>query len=203
MIAKAAAVDRSELAESYRQAKGAGGDDRLARHWKRRWQRAEEMAAWLSEAALPALTLEQGRALYRASGGNQSRDFAANPLTEIRDVLDFLLYDSITLEARFNECVSAAGAYKLDGAGKEFVSYLLCLRQPGLLAAWNPAAERSLRRLGLYPRTMARGHWGLRYLDLLDALQQVRTQYGLSDYREVDQFCYFLSRRAAKEKPAG
>ncbi len=198
MIAKASTIDRSELAESYRQAKQAEGDGTLVRYWKRRWQRAEEMATWLSEAALPSLTLEQELALYRASGGNQSKDFAANPLTEVRDALDFLLYDSITLEARFNECVSAAGAYKLAGAGKEFVSYLLCLRQPTLLAAWNPAAERSLRRLGLYPKTMARGHWGLRYLDLLDALQRVRAQYGLADYREVDEFCYFLSRRAAK-----
>ncbi len=191
MRAPTAAVDRYQLVDAYRQADREGA---LTRYRKRHWQRADELAAWLSEEDLPSLTKEQGLALYRASGGNRSKDFAVNPLTEVKDTLDFLLYDSITLEARFNECVSAGGAYKLGGAGKEFVSYLLCLRQPSLLAVWNPAAERSLRRLELYPKMLNKGHWGLRYLDLLDALQRVRAQYALDDYREVDQFCYFVSR---------
>ena len=191
MSAGTVSADRFALAEAYRQAEREGA---LARYWKRHWQRADELATWLSEDELPSLTEEQGRALYRASGGSRSKDFAVNPIAEVRDTLDFLLYDSITLEARFNECVSEMGAYRLAGAGKEFISYLLCLRQPGLLAVWNPAAERTLRRLGLYPKTLGKGHLGLRYLDLLDGLQRVRTMHGLADYREVDEFCYFVSR---------
>ena len=113
-----AATDRYELAQAYRQAEREGA---LARYWKRRWQRAAEMAAWLSEDELPSLTAEQGMVLYRASGGSRSKEFAANPATEVRDTLDFLLYDTITLEARFNECVADGGAYKLEGVGKEFV----------------------------------------------------------------------------------
>ena len=191
MRASLTSVDWGQLQAGYHQ---TAADGQMARYQVRRWQRAAEMAGWLAEGQLSSLTAEQGLALYRAAGGSRSKDFAANPPAEIRDSLDFLLYDSITLEARFNECVAEGGAYKLAGAGKEFASYLLCLRQPNLLAVWNPASERALRRLGLHPGTLNKGHWGLRYLDLLDALQRVRTRLGLADYPEVDRFCYFVSR---------
>ena len=70
--------------------------------------------------------------LYRASGGREASAFTSVPIEELRDSLDFLLYDTIKLEGRFDECVNPDGAYKLQGAGKEFVSWLLCLRNPGI-----------------------------------------------------------------------
>ncbi len=182
---------RFQLAQAYRETVQTGA---LARYWKRRWQRTEEMAGWLEPDNLPQLTEQHSLALFRAAGGRKSGEFSANSLPEIADTLDFLLYDTITLEARFNECVAAGGAYKLAGAGKEFVSYLLCLRQPELLAVWNPAAERALRRLDLFPKGLAKGHWGLRYMDLLEVMQRLRPEFGLADFREVDEFCYFVSR---------
>ena len=185
--------ERFQLAQAYRETAQTGT---LARYWKRRWEKSGEMAAWLEQASLPSLSEIQSLALYRASGCRNQREFSANPLEEISDTLDFLLYDTITLEARFNECVSDGGAYKLAGAGKEFISYLLCLRQPGLLAVWNPATERALRQLGRYPKGLAQGHWGLRYMDLLEATHGLRPEYGLADFREVDEFCYFVDRRA-------
>ena len=187
---------RFELAQAYRETAQTGA---LASYWKRRWQRAVEMAGWLEQERLPDLTEQQAKTLYRAAGGSKGKEFAGNPVAEIADTLDFLLYDTITLEARFNECVAAGGAYKLPGTGKEFISYLLCLRQPGLLAVWNPAAERALRRLNRYPRGLGAGHWGLRYMDLLEAAHRLRPEFGLADFREVDEFCYFVSRKA---KPA-
>ena len=191
MAVSSASISYNALIAAYGEARQQGS---LDRYRKRRWQRSGEFREWLSEGELPALSNEQALALYRASGGNRTKDFAANSIAEIRDTLDFLLYDTITLEARFNECVSDAGAYTLGAAGKGFVSYLLCLSNPNLFAVWNPAAERALRYLGLYPRTLARGHLGLRYLDLLDAMQRVRRQFGLEGYPELDQFCYFISR---------
>ena len=184
-------VDRGRLLADYHR---AAAEVEMARYQARRWQPAAEFTTWLAESQLPSLTGEQALALYRASGGGRNKDFATNLVAEIRDSVDFLLYDTITLEARFNECVAEGGAYKLAGAGKEFASYLLCLRQPNLLAVWNPAAERALRRLGLHPGTLSKGHWGLRYLDVLDSVQQVRVQFGLADYPEVDRFCYFVGR---------
>ncbi|HEU0022323.1 MAG TPA: hypothetical protein VFR55_11715, partial [Dehalococcoidia bacterium] len=127
-------------------------------------------------------------------GSRHSQDFKTNSIGEIRDSLDFLLYDTIKLESRFDECVSPGGAYQLAGAGKEFVSYLLCLREPGLFGLWNSQVERTVKFLGLYPATLSKGHWGLRYLDLLDALQRVRLQMGLVDFREVDRFAHWVAR---------
>ncbi len=196
MISQETSPDLSGLAASFR---AAAAEGQLARYYARRWQRSSEMSGWLREDNLAGLTASQGLALYRASGGSQSSTFAANPVAEVRDTLDFLLYDNITLEARFNECVAAGGAYKLQGAGKEFISYLLCLSQPGLLGCWNLAAERALRRLGRRPGRLSRGHWGLRYLDLMDALQPVRSSSGLTHYPEVDWFCYFVSRHKAEQ----
>jgi hypothetical protein len=105
-----------------------------------------------------------------------------------------LLYDTITLEARFAECASDQGAFNLAGASKEFISYLLCLKSPGLFAVWNSASERTLRRLGLLTASMTRGHLGLGYLEVLDALARVRQRLGLEHYQQVDEFCYFISR---------
>ena len=193
-------IDSAALAAEYQSAYEHG---ELDRYYFRRWRSPSAWAGWLSETRLPDLAPAQALTLYRAAGGRSSKIFAANPIAEVRDAIDFLLYDTITLEARFNECVAEEGAYKLAGAGPEFVSWLLCLRNPTLLAIWNPAAERALKRLGRYPPTMARGHWGLRYLDLLEAMQQIRRQYALADYPEVDHFCYFISRQWRPGKETG
>ena len=143
---------------------------------------------------------EQAAGLYRASGGGRLREFRTNPIEEVRDSLDFLLYDTIRLEGRFDECADAEGAYKLAGAGKEFVSYLLCMREPSLLGIWNSNAEGMLRALGIFPATLRKGRLGTRYMDLLEALQRVRGQLGLVDYREVDEFAYTVARLARSGK---
>jgi hypothetical protein len=179
------------LLEPYQQAVKAG---QLESYRKRRWRRSEEFASWLTEAALPSLAMQQAMALYRSSSGTRSGEFKTNPIEEVRDSLDFLLYDTIKLEGRFDECVSDDGAYKLSGAGKEFMSYLLCLREPALLASWNTHAERALRWWGLYPETLKKGPVGVRYLDFLDALQRLRQQLGLADFRSVDEFAYWIAR---------
>jgi hypothetical protein len=179
------------LLESYQQAVEMG---QLESYRKRRWRQAEEFVSWLTQAALPSLSMQQAIALYRASGGNRSGEFKANPIEEVRDSLDFLLYDTIKLEGRFDECVSDDGAYQLSGAGKEFMSYLLCLREPALLGIWNTHAERALRWWGLYPETLKKGPLGIRYLDFLDALQRLRQQLGLADFRLVDEFAYGITR---------
>ena len=138
--------------------------------------------------------MDQARSIYRAAGGARSRQFQTNPIEEIRDSLDFLLYDTITLEGRFQECASEQGGFRLAGAGKEFTSYLLCLRDPSLFAIWSPYVERALRVLDMYPSTLKKGHLGLRYLDLLDALQAVKRLAGLIDFPAVDEFCYAVTR---------
>jgi hypothetical protein len=113
--------------------------------------------------------MEQALTLYRASESNRLAEFEGNSIEEIRDSLDFLLYDTIKLEGRFGECATNGGAYKLApdrdrglaGAGKEFVSYLMCLRYPTLFAIWNRPAEGALKLLGMYPATLRDGDLGL------------------------------------------
>ena len=167
---------------------------------KRRWEKAAEFASWLEEEALPLLEPGQALRLYRASGGRDAAGFSVNPIEEVRDSLDFLLYDTIKLEGRFDECVNDGGAYKLSGAGKEFVSWLLCLRNPYLFAVWNSNSERMLRRMGAYSEAMKRGPVGIRYLDLLEALAWVRAQAGFPDFIEVD-VAAFLSVRPGRREP--
>ena len=161
---------------------------------KRRWGRAIEFAGWLEQDALAALEPEQALRLFRASGGRDTAAFSATPIEELRDSLDFLLYDTIKLEGRFDECVSLDGAYKLPGAGREFISWLLCLRNPALFCVWNGNAEKLLRRAGVYPGTMKRGPEGIRYLDLLEALGRLRAQVGLPDFISVDEMAWLASK---------
>ena len=186
-----ALLTHADLRRLYEKAIESGAD---ASYRKRRWGRAAEFADFIEQDALPSLEPEQALQLYRASGGRRPADFGSTPIEELRDSLDFLLYDTIKLEGRFDECASEDGAYSMAGAGREFVSWLLCLRNPVLLAVWNNNAERMLKRLGAFPETLDRGPVGIRYLDMMEALTAVRARLGLRDFIEVDILAYLSAR---------
>ena len=172
-------------------------DRRLQAYRRKKWQRSAEFRGWLQQDALAALDMVQALALYRASGGRDTARFKTNTIEEMRDGIDFLLYDNIKLEGRFDECAAPDGAYRMAGAGKEFPSYLLCLINPGLFAVWNANAEGLLRRAGLLRDSMKHGPMGIRYLDMLEALNQIRARPGWRDFREIDELAY----QAAQRKP--
>ena len=173
----------------------AEDDQRLQAYRRKKWRRSAQFRGWLEQEALAGLDMGQALELYRASGGRDTAHFKTNAIEEIRDGLDFLLYDNIKLEGRFDECAAPEGAYRMAGAGKEFPSYLLCLSNPGLFAVWNGNAERLLRRAGLLPDRMKRGPIGIRYLDILEALNQVRARSGRRDFREIDELAYQAAQR--------
>ena len=179
------------MVETYRAALDEG---RLDSYRKRRWARAEESSSWLTEGALAGLAEKQASDLYRGSGSNQAKDFKQNSIEDIRESLDFLLYDATKLEGRFEECAADDGGFKLAGAGKQFISYLMCLRDPGLFAMWTPYSERLLRMVGLYHPGLRGRNLGMGYMDLLDALQVVRVRAGLPDFRLVDEFAFANTR---------
>lgn len=181
----------TELIDGYRSALEQG---LLEPYRKKRWSRCGEFSGWLAQERLPELTLDRAAAVFRASGGSRQRDFKANPIEEIRDTLDFLLYDEVKLEGRFDECVSQGGGFKLAGAGKEFVSYVLCLHEPALFGVWNSNAERMLRRTGSLNKYTKTGPLGIQYLDILEGLGKLRYQLRLADYMALDEFCYAASR---------
>ena len=185
-----------EIQQTYRQ---AVSDGRLDAYVKRRWLRSEEFADWLTQDRLPALSMEQALSLFRASGGRKSQEFKSNSIEDIRDSLDFLLFDTIGLETRFAECASTTGAYYLAGAGREWASYALCLAEPSLFAFWGSHSENALRRLGVYPGNLNKGHLGLGYLDLLNALHTLRLRSGLTDFRAVDQLAFFVTRKSGRD----
>ena len=170
---------------------------------KRRWSRAAEFAGWLEQDVLPDLQAEQALRLYRASGGRDAAAFSGNAIEELRDSLDFLLYDTIKLEGRFDECAAPGGAYRLAGAGREFVSWLLCVRNPQLFCVWNGNAEKMLRRAGSYPSTMKQGPEGIRYLDMLEALGRLGSQAGLPNFMAVDELAWLVARPRRRETQTG
>ncbi len=192
MAAESGAADPLGLWDVYREAANRGY---LAEYRRRRWSRFAECRAWLSQEELVGLSWDQVLTLFRSSGASGIREFQTNQLEEVRDALDFLLYDTITLEIRFAECAASGGSYHLPGLGKEFVSYLLCLRDPSLFGVWQSYVPRALRLMGKCPPNLGKGHLGLGYLDLLDALQGVRRETGLDDFRGVDEYCYAITRR--------
>ena len=175
----------------------------LESYRKRRWSRAVEFAGWLEQNALVSMEPEQALRLYRASGGRDTANFVGNAIEELRDSLDFLLYDTIKLEGRFDECAAPGGAYKLAGTGKEFVSWLLCLRNPLLFCVWNGNAERMLRRAGAYPSAMKQGPAGIRYLDMLEALGRLGSQAGLPDFMTVDEMAWLTARPRQRKTNSG
>ena len=187
---KGSLPDWPALAHAFNKAANAGELDAFRR---RRWGNTDAVG-WLGQDALASLTETQAATLYRGAGGRQLAKFRANPIEEVRDAVDFLLYDNIKLENRFEECAVATGGFGLAGAGKEWPSYLLTLREPTLFAPWSPHTERALRRWGLLPAGFKGGHPGLCYIDLLDILHGLRVRIGLPDFRSVDEFCYLNGR---------
>jgi hypothetical protein len=170
-------------------------DPRLQLYRRKKWERSAEFRGWLQQDSLVALNMDQALVLYRASGGRNIAQFKTNPIEELRDGFDFLLYDNIKLEGRFDECAAPDGAYRAVGTGKELPSYLLCLSNPGLFAVWNSNAERLLRQAGLLPDKMRPGPVGIRYLDMLEALNQMRARSGRSDFREIDELAYLAAQK--------
>lgn len=191
----ATSADWQSLGQAFGKAEAGS---KLEKYRRRKWARSTEFVGWINETALPSLTMEQALSLYVASGGSHRQDFNSNPIDEIRDSLDFLLYDTVKLEGRFQECADYGGAFKLAGAGKDFVSYLLCLSGPGLFAVWTANAEKALRKLGLEVRAMRRVPVGIGYIDLLEGSGLVRQRLGMADFRRVDEFFYSVSRPAAR-----
>ena len=170
-------------------------DDRLLLNYRRKkWLRSAEFHQWLQQEELLTLTTDQAMELYRASGGRDTAQFKTNTIEDIRDGLDFLLYDNIKLEGRFDECAAPDGAYRMTGAGRELSSYLLCLSNPGLFGVWNANAEELLKQAGLFPSSIKQGPMGIRYLDILGALNQVRARSGHGDFREIDELAYLAAR---------
>ena len=166
----------------------------LRNYTEKKFGRCSEFSKWLTEDMLPLLSIEQSLDLYKSSGGRKTPQFKENSIEDIRDAIDFLLYDTIKLEGRFDECVSDIGAYKLLGASKEFVSYLLNLRDPSLFGIWNQSSERALKLLGWYTTDLRKGPWGIRYIDMLDLLHRVQSRFQLPNLSAVDQFNYWLTR---------
>ena len=183
--------DWPHLAETFRKAQQ---DGELNAFRKRRWGN-DGRADWLDQDYLTALTEAEALALYRGAGGRQAKRFGANPIADVRDAVDFLLYDTIKLENRFEECATESGGFGLAGAGKEWPSYLLTLREPTLFAPWSPHTERALRRLGMLPPGLRSGHPGLCYIDLLDILGSLAHRMQMADFRNVDEFCYLNGRQ--------
>jgi hypothetical protein len=195
-------IDWQSLTQAFGEAEA---ESKLAKYRRRKWERSTEFAGWIKEAALAELSIEQARSLYTSSGGTHRKDFESNPIGEIRDSLDFLLYDTVKLEGRFQECADDGGAFKLAGAGKDFISYLLCLSEPRLFAVWNNNAEKAFRKLsqklspklGIEMNALRRGPMGIGYIDLLEGSDTVRRRLGVADFRSVDEFFYFISRPGA------
>ena len=200
MGAKAVGPAGSGLVEAFRVSQEAPA---LQKYRRRKWGKAREFAVWLGESALPDLSAEQAVSLYLASGGTRRQEFQGNRLDEIRDSLDFLLFDNIRLEERFQECAAETGGYNLAGAGKEFVSYILCVAQPTLFAVWNSNAEQALRKLGVNTKALKRGPMGIGYMDLLESLDVVRRDFGLPDFKSVDEFAYSITRPATLRPAQG
>jgi len=166
----------------------------LAGFRKKRWGEFEKWRGWLDRNTLPYLSLEHSLVMFRASGSKGIKAFGANKIDEIRESLDFLLYDPVSLEGRFAECVALDGAYHCGGFDKEFVTFLLCLREPSLFGIWQPYVVKALKIFGNCPLNFGKGHVGLAYLDLLDALMEIRRVTGLPDFISVDEYCYAITR---------
>ena len=160
----------------------------------RRWQHAAEFRRWLEQDALRTLTLDQACLMYSACGGRKAKGFGSNALEEIREAFDFLLYDPLSLEGRFSECVTEGSAYELKGSNKAFISYLLCVKDPLLFGVWTPSSDKGLAMLGFITPKERSASPGTKYVRYLDLLWGLRRTAGMADFQELDRFLFWMAK---------
>ncbi|MEE8442370.1 MAG: hypothetical protein V3S37_01360 [Dehalococcoidia bacterium] len=157
---------------------------------RRKWGKAETASELTKEESLAALTMEQADELYRSLPVTQRKrgEFLSNPLQEIRECIEFLLYGEVTYEIRVWEFLDEMGGYRLNGGDEPLAAALLCTRDPLLYGLVNTTVSRALRKMGIAPQFYPGESHAGRIQKVQETLWQVLGAANFKDFTVTDDF---------------
>ncbi len=154
---------------------------------KKIWDRMRDFDRRLGRAVLESLEAARALILYRASGAEIPSGSRLMPSMSCGTVSIFFCM----IRSNSNDAsTTLKRPTNYEGAGKEFMSSLLRLLQPGIMAAWNSNPECLLRLTGDFRRGTL--NWPMD--TVFGSVEPGRFQLDLSDFQTVDEVPFLSSR---------
>ena len=121
------------------------------------------------------------------------RDRIIRNIKKFREVMKFLLDESIPIKRRLNEILNREGKFHIEGIGKGLATSILMDLDPQKYATWNNRTEMGLEALGLTPQFTRGDDWGARYEKVMKAIRYIKDLKPEFSFLEVDHFLHIIS----------
>lgn len=176
-----------QLAKEFKREDKAGSFEERRKDW---WEKLD-YDKFITREAIDQLSAEDALKLYKNTGWGVKlypHTFIENGIERIKDSLQYLLYGDAPLEERFTNVVDPNGSYKIKGTGREFASFLLCVKDPQEYGIWNGAVDDGLKLLKMTPRRKRGEKVGETYIKVLQVLKKLQDKCGFGDLQITDEF---------------
>ncbi|MEM3565191.1 MAG: endonuclease NucS [Candidatus Jordarchaeaceae archaeon] len=138
---------------------------------------------------------------YSGGEGRQTlnqiwRDRIIRDVSKFREMVTYLLDESISVEERFSNVVSSNGNYHIDGVGKALASAFLMDFKPEKYCVWNNKTEMGFSVLEWSTPYESSHDVGTKYVKVLEKLKELRDIIGKGldlDFDQVDNFLHWIA----------
>lgn len=110
-----------------------------------------------------------------------------------REVINYLLDESVPIKERVNGILDKSGIYHIDGMGKGLVTSFLMDLDPQKYATWNNKTNLGLEALGLSPEFVRGDNWGNKYEKIMEIMRHIRDINPELSFLEIDHFLHWVS----------
>ncbi|MCJ7445955.1 MAG: PDDEXK nuclease domain-containing protein [Methanotrichaceae archaeon] len=174
-----------------------------ARTWKeQRWEDHKRWKEWIDPYKLETLPddeLKNKFLEYFNEGAGRHpfnaiyRDRIVRDIKKFREVIKFLLDESIPVREKLNKILYKDGIYHIDGIGKGLATSILMDLDPQNYAIWNNKTNMGLEALGSSPQFAWGDDWGTRYEKVMKVIRHVRELKPELSFLEIDHFLHIVS----------
>lgn len=124
------------------------------------------------------------------------RDRIVRDIPKFRNMLGYLLDESIPAEERFSNVVNSSGNKHIDGVGKALASAFLMDFDLQKYCIWNNKTEMGFSVLGWDLPYQSSDSNGVKYVKVLEQLRKLRDDIGSKlsfDFDEIDNFLHWIA----------
>ena len=174
-----------------------------AQAWiKQRWEDHKRWKEWIDPDKLDTLSDDELKSrflgYFNEGAGRHPfnavyRDRIVRDIKKFREVMNFLLDESIPVKKRLNEILSRDGRFHIEGIGKGLATSILMDLDPQKYATWNNKTNMGLEALGLTPQFARGDDWGKRYEKVMEVIGQIWDLKPEFSFLEVDHFLHIVS----------
>ena len=179
-----------------------------SQHYKQwrphRMERHQYNSSWIDPDKIKTMHDElKAKFLEYYSGGegrqvlNQIwRDRIIRDIAKFKDMLIYLLDESIPVEERFSNVVSSEGDKHIGGVGKALASAFLMDFNMQKYCIWNNKTEMGFSVLGWDLPYQGSDSEGAKYAKVLEQLRKLRDNIGTElnlDFDEIDNFLHWIA----------